>query len=42
MRSSYVSYENSKAIKNRKQLTVKQKGKIAERMRTSRKYLDEA
>ena len=42
LRSSYVSYENSEAIRNGKQLTVKQKEKIAERMRSSRKYLDEA
>ena len=42
MRSSYVSYENSEAIRNGKQLTVNQKEKIAERMRSSRKYLDEA
>ena len=41
-RSSYVSYMNSEAIKNGKQLTVKEKEKIAYRMRTSRKYLDEA
>jgi hypothetical protein len=33
---------NSEAIRNGKQLTVKQKEKIAERMRSSRKYLDEA
>ena len=42
LRSSYVSYMNSEAIKNGKQLSVKQKEKIAYRMRTSRKYLDEA
>ena len=42
LRSSYVSYQNSEAIRNGKQLTVKQKEKIAERMRSSRKYLDEA
>jgi hypothetical protein len=42
LRSSYVSYENSEAIRNGKQLTVKQKEKMAERMRSSRKYLDEA
>jgi len=41
-RSSYVSYVNSEAIKNGRQLTVKEKEKIAYRMRTSRKYLDEA
>jgi len=33
---------NSEAIKNGRQLTVKEKEKIAYRMRTSRKYLDEA
>ena len=42
LRSSYVSFQNSEAIRNGKQLTVKQKEKIAERMRSSRKYLDEA
>ena len=42
LRSSYVSYMNSEAIKNGKQLTVNQKEKIAHRMRSSRKYLDEA
>ena len=42
LRSSYVSYMNSEAIRNGKQLTVKQKEKIAEKMRSSRKYLDEA
>jgi hypothetical protein len=42
LRSSYVSYMNSEAIRNGKQLTVKQKEKMAERMRSSRKYLDEA
>jgi hypothetical protein len=42
LRSSYVSYMNSEAIKNGKQLNVKQKDKIAERMRSSRKYFDEA
>ena len=42
LRSSYVSYKNSEAIRNGKQLTVKQKEKMAERMRSSRKYLDEA
>ena len=42
LRSSYVSYQNSEAIRNGKQLTVKQKEKMAERMRSSRKYLDEA
>lgn len=41
-RSSYVSYANSEAIKNGKQLTVREKEKIAYRMRTSRKYLDES
>ena len=41
-RSSYVSYVNREAIKNGRQLTVKEKEKIAYRMRTSRKYLDEA
>ena len=42
LRSSYVSYMNSEAIKKGKQLTVNQKEKIAYKMRTSRKYLDEA
>ena len=42
LRSSYVSYMNSEAIRNGKQLTVNQKEKIAHRMRSSRKYLDEA
>ena len=42
LRSSYVSFMNSEAIKNGKQLSVKQKDKIAERMRSSRKYFDEA
>ena len=32
----------SEAIKNGKQLTVKEKEKIAYRMRSSRKYLDES
>ena len=41
-RSSYVSYVNREAIKNGRQLSVKEKEKIAYRMRTSRKYLDEA
>jgi len=41
-RSSFVSYANSQAIKNGRQLTVKDKEKLAYRMRTSRKYLDEA
>lgn len=42
LRSSYVSYRNSEAIKNGRQLTVNDKNEIAKRMRTSRKYLDEA
>ena len=42
LRSSYVSYMNSEAIKNGKQLTVNQKEKIAHRMRTSRTYLDQS
>ena len=42
LRSSYVSFENSEAIRNGKQLTVKQKEKMAEKMRSSRKMLDEA
>jgi hypothetical protein len=42
LRSSYVSFMNSEAIKNGKQLTVNQKEKIAYKMRTSRKYFDEA
>ena len=33
---------NSEAIKNGKQLSVKDKEKIAIKMRSSRKYLDEA
>ena len=41
-RSSFVSYANSQAIKNGRQLTIKDKEKLAYRMRTSRKYLDEA
>lgn len=41
-RSSYVTYINSEAIKNGRQLTVKEKEKVAYKMRTSRKYLDEA
>lgn len=41
-RSSFVTYINSEAIKNGRQLTVKEKEKIAYKMRTSRKYLDEA
>ena len=42
LRSSYVTYMNTEAIKKGKPLTVKDKEKIATRMRTSRKYLDEA
>ena len=42
LRSSYVSYKNSEAIKNGKQLSVKDKEKIALKLRSSRKYLDEA
>ena len=41
-RSSYVSYVNREAVKNGRMLSVKEKEKIANRMRTSRKYLDEA
>ena len=41
-RSSYVSYANSQAIKRGRQMTIKDKEKLAYRMRTSRKYLDEA
>ena len=41
-RSSYVSWVNSEAIKRGRQLSVRDKEKIAYRMRTSRKYLDEA
>ena len=41
-RSSYVSFVNREAIKNGKQLTMKQKEKLAYRMRTSVKYLDSA
>ena len=39
-RSSYYSYVNREAIKNGKQLTMKQKEKIAYKMRTSVKYLE--
>ena len=42
LRSSYVSYRNSEAIKHGKQLSYKEKDVIAHRMRTSVKYLDEA
>ena len=42
LRSSYVSYKNSEAIRNGKQLTVNQKDKIAEKMRSSRQCFDEA
>ena len=42
LRSSYVAYMNSEAIRNGKQLTVNQKDKIAERMRSSRQCFDEA
>ena len=42
LRSSYVSFMNSEAIKNGKQLTVNQKDKIAEKMRSSRQCFDEA
>ena len=42
LRSSYVSFMNSEAIKNGKQLSVKQKDKIAERMRSSRQYFEES
>jgi len=42
LRSSYVSYMNIEAIKRGKQLSVNDKEKIAYRMRSSRKYLDEA
>ena len=42
LRSSYVSYMNSEAIRNGKQLTVNQKDKIAEKMRSSRQCFDEA
>jgi len=41
-RSSYVSYVNREAIKNGKQLTMKQKERLAFKMRTSVKYLDSA
>ena len=41
-RSSYVSYVNREAMKSGRLLSVKEKEKIAKRMRTSRKYLDEA
>ena len=42
LRSSYVSYANSEAIRNGKQLTVNQKEKIAYKMRTSRTYMDQS
>ena len=42
LRRSYVSYRNSEAIKNGKQLSVKDKEKIAIKMLSSRKYIDEA
>ena len=42
LRSSYVSFMNSEAIRNGKQLTVNQKDKIAEKMRSSRQCFDEA
>ena len=41
-RSSFVSWANSEAIKHGRQLSVKDKEKIALKMRTSRKYLDES
>ena len=41
-RSSYISWVNSEAIKNGKQMTIKDKEKLAYRMRTSRRVLDEA
>jgi len=41
-RSSYVSYRNREAIRNGRQLTMKQKEAMAEKMRTSVKYLDSA
>ena len=42
LRSSYVSYRTSESIKNGKQLSLKDKEKIAINLRSSRKYLDEA
>jgi len=42
LRSSYVSYMNMEAIRKGRQLTVNDKEKIAHKMRSSRKYLDEA
>jgi hypothetical protein len=42
LRSSYVSYMNSEAVKKGTLLTVNEKEKIAKRMRTSRKYMDES
>lgn len=42
LRSSYVSYKNNEAVKKGTLLTVNEKEKIAKRMRTSRKYMDEA
>ena len=42
LRSSFVSYANMEALKQGKLLTVNEKEKIAKRMRSSRRYLDEA
>jgi len=42
LRSSYVSYKNNEAVKKGTLLTVNEKEKIAKRMRTSRKYMDES
>ena len=41
-RSSYVSYRNREAIKRGRQLTMKQKEAMAEKMRNSVKYLDQS
>jgi hypothetical protein len=42
LRSSYVSYMVHQGMLKGKLLSVKEKNKIAERMRSSRKYLDES
>ena len=42
LRSSYVSYMVHQGMVKGKLLTVKEKNKIAEKMRSSRKYLDES
>ena len=42
LRSSYVSYMVHQAMVKGKLLSVKEKNKIAEKMRSSRKYFDES